>query len=241
MSAITFNVIRGKDFRLANNITELQLAYVLTIAYANRVVQCSMQFGCSFPLHASRLKQVAAGIQLPHVLATYIESIGKFALVTGANVVPYAGDYRTLFPLNSALMIDPATLIAEAGREPVDEPWSIDTEWIIAYNNATTRASRSGIRFRTVDNTAYDGRVEMCVSYRVEQGMFLPVAPQLTTTAEIQLGAAYAFRDYNQIVDWPGVNKELLYDSFTAVPFDQSVLFSDVCVAAFAGNQTSTD
>lgn len=244
LANFVYAAIRGRDFRLTANITDIQLAYVMAIAYCNRVVQVSQTYGYSFPLEASRLKQVATGIQLPNVLAQYIESIGAVELSSGVSIIPFAGNYRTLFPLNFPLQLDPATLLEEAERPIPDGEWALDTEWIVLYNDATTRASRSGIKFRSVDNTDYRGRSEMAVSWihdQLNQVQVLPLAPQVLSEAEAQLGAAYNFRRYDQIEHWLGENKELLFNSCVGIAFDPQVAISDVCVAAFRGAVLSTD
>lgn len=237
-----FNAIRARDFRLAQNITVLQLSYVLTIAFCNRLAQCGIQFGYAFVQNASFLKQIATGIQLPSVLAQYIESIGAVKMASAASVVPYVADYRRLFPPNSDLMVDPADLLFEAGRPIPPGEWALDSEWIIAYNEATTRASRTGMNFRVVDNTSLNGRSELLVSYLdTPDNMILPKAPQTMSEAEAQLGAVYRFRNYNDRAHWFGMHHELLFDAFTAIPCDPTVVFSDICVAAFKGSFISTD
>lgn len=237
LSRQVFQTIRAKDFRLAQNLDHHQLAYVTTIAYLNRVVQCSLKHGYAFPESASRLKQVATGIQLPTVLAKYIESIGSFETLSGCTVVPHCVPYNQL--QDSRLMIDPAEILEAANREVPPGDWALDVEWIVSYNDATTRAGRSGMNFRAVDNTTLVGTSEMLVSYTVLNDMLLPKAPQVMSEAEAQLGAAYRFRDYHDRINWPGENQELLFDAFTAIPFDPRVLISDVCVAAFQGGFVS--
>jgi len=205
-------------------------------------VQTSLKHGYAFPINASRLKQVASGIQLPSVLAQYIEAIGSFQLSSTATVVPLSKDYAEMFPPGSILMVDPAELLLEANRDVPHGDWALDVEWIVAYNEATTRASRTGMRFRNVDQNDLVGRSEMVVSYyETPDDMLQPVAPQVMSEAEAQLGAAYMFRDYNQLGMWPGDNAELLFDAFTAIPFDPRVVVSDICVASFKGLQITMD
>lgn len=241
LAHLCYRAIRGRDFRLANAITELQLAYVLTIAFCNRVVQTAIRFGYAFPLEASRLKQIATGIQLPSVLAQYIESIGEFQMASAATVVPFAGDYRILFPPETRLMLDPAVILDEADRPVPPGAWALDVNWIVDYNDATTRASRSGMRFRTVDNNDFKGRAELLTSFIISNEMLLPKAPQVMSEAEAQLGATYRFRNYHEIAQWFGDSKELLFDAFTAIPFDPQIVFSDICVAAFKGAHISME
>jgi hypothetical protein len=241
LSRLTFQVIQAKDYRLALNISEDQLTYVMTIAYCNRICQVAIHCGYAFPADASRLKQVATGIQLPDVLAKYIEAIGVVQLLSGATIVPFSGDYRTIFPVRSRIMIDPATVLNGARRPVPPGAWAIDVPYIVAYNEATSRASRSGMKFRTVNHSVYEGRIEMAVSSRREGELLTPVAPQTMTEAEAQLGATYRFRMYNELEQWFGTDKPLLFDAFTAIPFDPRILFSDACVAAFSGATVDTN
>lgn len=232
----------AKDHRLNQNISELMLSYVTTLALCNRMVQCGIAFGYAFPTSASRLKQVASGIQLPTVLCQYVESVGRVTLSSGLSVVPHVADYNILFPEGSDLQLDPFLLLGDDALHPRPADWPINVDVVANYNDATTRASRSGMKFRAVNNTDLTGKVEMVVSFtRIGQSMLLPKAPQVMTEAEAQLGACYRFRDYSQLQDWPGENKELLFDGFTAIPFEPRVVFSDVCVAAFKGSHISTE
>lgn len=237
LSRQVYQTIRAKDFRLAQNLDVDQLAYVTTIAFYNRVVQCALKHGYAFPDSSSRLKQVATGIQLPAVLAKYIESIGSFETLSGCTVVPHCVPYNQF--RDCRLMINPEEILEAAHRPVPPGDWALDVEWIVSYNDATTRAARSGMNFRAVDNSTLIGTPEMLVSYVNITDMLLPKAPQVMSEAEAQLGAAYQFRDYHQRVNWPGENHELLFDAFTAIPFDPRVLISDVCVAAFQGGFVS--
>lgn len=236
-----YRIIQAKDFRLANNITSPQLQYVTAISLLNRMVQCSIHYGYAFPLQASRLKQVASGIQLPSVLATYVEAIGSFVLTSGATVVPYVNDFTPLIIQALDVQFDPTGLL-EPGVVAEHEAWPIHVDTIVTYNEATTRASRSGMNFRIVNNNDFTGRAEMLVSYQhIGADMLLPKAPQQMSEAEAQLGVCYRFRDYTQREAWLGEHKELMFDAFTAIPVDPKVIFSDVCVAAFKGATVSTD
>lgn len=242
LAHLCYRAIQGRDFRLAQAITELQLAYVLDIAYCNRVVQTAIHHGYAFPLAASRLKQVATGIQLPSVLAQYIEAIGELQLASAATIVPFAADYRQMFPLGTELMLDPMVLLEEAHRNIPPGDWALDVDWIVNYNDATTRASRSGMRFRTVDNNDFKGRAELSTSFTLtNDGLLLPTAPQVMSEAEAQLGATYRFRNYEQLPEWFGESKELLFNAFTAIPFDPQIVFSDICVATFKGAHVSLE
>lgn len=232
----------AKDHRLGLNIRLPTLQYNLSIALLNRMVQCGVTMGYSFPPDASKLKQLATGIQLPSVLANYVESIGYVQLASGATVVPFVDNFATLFG-DGQPNVNPGEFLEE-----LDVPWEGDEEWplhintIVDYNDATTRASRTGMNFRVVDNSNLAGKVEMLVSYRIlGADMLIPVAPQQMSEAEAQLGTCYRFRNYAEIDLWLGANRELLFDTFTAIPCTPRVIFSDICVAAFRGATISTN
>lgn len=237
-----YRVIRDKDYRIAQNITELMLTYVTILAYCNRVVQTAISTVTAVPQQASRLKQVTNGILLPDVLCRYIESIGKVEMASGVVLVPWAAEYENMFPEGCRIMIDPAEILAEMGRPIPEGPWAIDVDVVIAYNAATSRGARSGIGFREVDNSTLSGREEMFVSYQEEQDQMLtPFAPQRMSSATIQLGACYQFRNYAEIRQWFGRNKQLLFNAFTTIPFEPGIVITNACVASFTGHKISTE
>lgn len=237
LTELVYQVIRSKDYRLAQNFTQLQLEYVTTVSFCNRVVQTARTYGYAFPFGASRLKEVASGIRLPAILASYIESIGSFELTSGAIIVPFAASYEDLFPDGSDMMIDPAAVLLQAGRPIPDGPWALDVEWILAYNAATTRGSRSGMQFRIIDNSGFVGDNKMMVSWMGENinPEITPFAPEKITKSELSLGACYRFRQYDRIRAWFGTNKQLLFNTFTTTPCTPEVLVTDACVASFTG------
>lgn len=209
------------------------------MAWTSRVVQCANHYGYAIITSESPLKMATKGIQLPNVLAQYIESIGKVDLATGARIVPFAGEPATLFPPGHPLMLNPVDILIAAERPVPHGDWNIDREWIVEYNEATSRASRSGIGFRTVDNTSFEGRLEMAVSFTQDEDLLLPHAPQRMPESVAHLGAMYRFRDYAVVMDWPGANKELLHNTFLARPVDPLTEFSEMCVASFSGLKAS--
>lgn len=237
LTQLVYLVMSSKDHRLAQTLSVHQLAYVTTLAFLNRVVQCSIHYGTAFSASAGYLKQVTEAIQLPNVLAKYIESVGSFDLLSGVTVVPLLVPPHHL--ANTRLMICPSNILRHAGRQVPPDEWSLDINWITEYNAATTRAGKSGMNFRSVNNTTLVGSSEMLVSYKRVDDMLIPKAPQLMSSAEAQLGAAYRFRDYTQKDQWIGENCELLFDAFTAIPFEPRVLITDICVAAFQGGYVS--
>lgn len=192
---------------------------------------CSTQLGYCFPEGASRLREVAKGIQLPTILAQYVESVGKVQLASGVTCVPFVADYQELFPEGYPLQLDP-NFFLEQPFAPRPRGFPLGVEEILMYNNATTRGARSGMKFRCIDNSDLTGRNEMLVSYTDIGDQSIPKCPQVITESEAQLGVCYRFRDYTTLDQWLGGNKELLFDAFTAIPVEPQVVFTDICVAA---------
>lgn len=238
LALYTYNIMQCRDFRFASMITLDQMEYVLLLSYFNRVNLTAIYYGYDHPLNTSRLKDVATGIRLPTILAQYIESIGMVETISTSNIVPLAGDYESLFP--SDHMVDPADVLRRAGREVPAGSWAVDNRWVVEWNNATARASKSGMKFRKVDNSTLTGRCEMLVSFRAttEHGRVLPVCSQVLTEAEGQLGAIYRFRDYDYLGQLPGEYNDLVHDTFEGRSFIPEVAFSDICATAFNGVST---
>lgn len=233
VAAIIYDSMVGRDYRLGQTITLIQLQYVLCIAWCNRLCQIGQSEGTAFPLQASRLKSIASGIVLPDILCKFVECIGKVRTLSGVEVVPWVADYHQLF--ENDLMVSPADLLHEAERPIPRGDWALDVDWIIAYNDATTRAGRTGMKFRNVDNAALSGRPELLVSYSVVEEELIPWCPQVLLESEGQLGAAYQWRNRADIDRWPGTNKELVFNAFSTVPFDPRVFLTDIAVTAFSG------
>lgn len=175
---------------------------------------------------------------LPDILAKYVECFGKLTLPSGATVAPFSGSYRNLIPAGSTIMIDPAVLCEEAGRPVPPQDWAIDYDWIIDYNDATTRAYRSGMKFRLVDNSTFDGRSEMTTSYTSVGDELVPKSPMVMSEAEITLGAAYKIRDYATRAVWFGTNHELLFDAFTSTPIVPEIVLTELAIAGFGNSST---
>jgi hypothetical protein len=243
LSTVMFNAILARDHRMAQNMSRLQLKYVLAMAYANRVTQTSIHGGYALDIPAaSDLKRAAGQIQLPGLLVKYIEAIGIYKKATGATVAPYSGGPQQLFPPDNPQQISPQAILAEAGRPIPNNPWCIDYDWIQEWNQATTRPSRIGMSFASVEHVTFEGRAEMLVSFRKIGDEMEPdspaltyqgVAPQQISEAEGMLGACYGFRDYgNQGVWLPG-NKSILFAEFLTTEFQPEQYLSDLIVQSF--------
>lgn len=242
LSKVMFNAIQSRDHRMAQNMSRLQLKYVLTIAYANRVVQTSIHGGYALDIPAvSDLKRAAGSIQLPGLLVKYIEAIGIFKKMSGGTVAPFSGGPQQLFPPGNYQQISPNSILEEADRPIPNNPWCIDWQWIQEWNQATTRPSRLGMSFSNVESSAFEGRAEMLVSYRSSTDDMEPettstlqgVAPQIMSEAEGMLGACYGFRDYADQRTWLPGNKSLLFAEHLTTEFQPEQYLSDIIVTAF--------
>lgn len=217
--------MRGYDSQTGNLISIYQLAYVTTIAYAYRICSVAHHAGYALPRDLSRLKDCATSIRLPEFLAHYIEGIGCVTTASGAPVAPYAGNYRDLFPVESTVTLDPAEILAMADRPVPDGDWALDRQWILDYFNSVSRATRKGMKFRCVDYSAYQGRVEMLVTCSIVDGeTALAYCPQPITEAEAFLGASYRYRDHMDREQWLGNNLGLVQTTFVSAPFNVDVL-----------------
>jgi len=209
LCAIVFNSIRGRDSKLTTTVTLPQFQYVTFLCYLNRLVQCGLTKGYQLGIPgASELRTAAREIQLPEVVVRYIETLGTVKLLSGATVAPLVP--RT-FP-NPMFTVDPRQLLIEGGRIVDNLPVHyvpIDYDWIIAWNQNTTRPSRLSMHFRSVELLAFEGRNELLVSVEQQDDLVKPFAPQMMSEQEMQLGAAYHWRDRG------GENSELLFGAFS--------------------------
>lgn len=232
-----FDTLRARDYRMAAVVSELQMEYVTCIAFISRILQVNVLTGARTGIpEISRVKDAAAGIHLPKIIVDYISALGKLDLAQGQTVIPLAGTYRQMFPLQSPLIRDPATILEEAGRNIPPGEWPLDNDWISEWNRHTTRPSQAGMKFMPIDNSQIDGRIEMVTTYRTSRpyrNLLTPFGPQVCTEAELQLGASYRFRDERQRAQWFGENKRLLHSTITARDFDPQVLISDLTRASF--------
>lgn len=242
LSQVTFSTIAARDHRMAANMTANQLSYVLTMAYANRIVQTAIKAGYMLDIPAaSELKRAAGAIQLPGLLVKYIETMGTYKMASGATVAPAAGGYDFLFPPDNQQQLSPAQILQRAGRPIPNNLWRIDYDWIQSWNEATTRPSRLGMTFSSVESSEYEGKAEMLVSFRDMQDLddegapltFQGVSPQGMSEAEGMLGACYQFRNNTDQVHWLPGNRQLLFAAFLTTEFQPKQYLSDLVVASF--------
>lgn len=237
LASVVFDSLSGKDQRMAQMITLPQLQYVLCITWINRVVQCGLHFGYQLNIQGtSDLKRAASQIQLPDILCKYVEACGAFKLLSGITIAPQSGDYRTLIPADSLLMFDPADALIAAGRPIPPGPWPLDFEWISQWNQRTTRSSRQGMKFSAVNNTLMEGRNEFATMYTVTQAnnptRLRPMATQLMSDAEAQLGATYYYRNWRNRAEW-GLNRTVLTNTFYGTEFERDLLLANLATKSF--------
>lgn len=239
LASTFYNALVLRDSKIGHVTSALQLEYILSISYTHRIVQTAIMHGYAGLWPAvSQLKQAAANIQLPGMLAKYIECIGVYQMATGVMVAPFAGDYHELYPPGPiSRQVSPESILNRADRPIPQNNWRIDIEWINDWNAATTRMYRTGVGLASV-STEYEGRAEMIVSYKLTDdniSTILGVSPQKLTEAEGKLGACYSFRDYNHQATWlPGPENQVLYSTFNTTEFNPEVYLTDLFVANLA-------
>lgn len=203
---ILFNSIQFRDFRMAANVTLQQLEYCVVISSWARIASVAIESGyvTSNVPELSQLLKSVVGIQLPAVLAKYIESMGVFKLANGCEVAPWFAERETM-QNHFYNQLNPDDLLRAAQRPIPPNYWSIDRDWISTWNQATTRPSRLGMHFRPLTWSEIAGTPEMIVSPTIsEDGEYLrPTAPQQLTDVEGSLGAVYRWRDYDALRHWP--------------------------------------
>lgn len=202
---IVFNSIQFRDFRTAANVSVYQLTYCVVLAQWARLASVSTELGYiigDVP-DLSKLINSVKGLQLPAVLAKYVECLGSYTAASGVALAPWFSS-RPNMQSRHISHIDPDDLLEQAGREVPDNYWSIDRDWIALWNQATTRPSRLGMHFRPIKWAELDGTPEFIVSpARGDEGYIRPTAPQLLTDAEGQLGSVYRFREFAELRHWP--------------------------------------
>jgi hypothetical protein len=266
--AKVYSAIRLKDHRLAANITEAQMRYVVSVAWYNRLVQVAEQLGyCLGVESASVLRKAAKGIQLPEVVCQYIESLGEVSTNSSVNFVPLC--YRTFDgfcpavdepieadesegddsgPSRKRLRQDeyvPLPLrqwyhdhrqdLIDAGRPVPGNHWAIDYDWIQNWNDASSRGTFRGISFRRVDLASMTGKEVLLVSHSPgsDQDSLRSFAPQPVLNATAELGCVYRNRNYDDYMNWPGENRQLVFNAFAGPESVPTTTLNDLIVASF--------
>lgn len=230
-----YQAMISKDFRLGHIITLPQLQYVTSIALLNRVQQCAIEYGTIQPSRTSDVKALANGIVLPDVICKYIEAFGMYTMLNGLRIIPLVGrHYDEHYPLDQAIMIDPAQYLVEEHRPIPDNDWKLDNAWVNAFNEATLRA-KTGMSFRKVDNSEkYHGSSAMVSSYRHATYGIVAYSAEALPIPEAQLNACYALRNVSVRHLWIGEDQHLVEGEFLSTAFEPQSLISALCVESFA-------
>lgn len=236
LCSIVYRSILNRDRRLVDVTSELQLRYVTVIAFWARQAVLSINEGYLLAQvdAASDLIRSVKGLQLPSILAKYIESQGIITTSAGISVAPWFSGRDIM--QQQAGMINPDDILHAAGRVIPANPWSIDRDWIAAWNSATTRPSRLGMGFRSVKWSELTGSVEMLVTRSpliIEADTVIPTAPQRLTDVEGTLGAIYNFRDFMNIGFWPEQTALVCTRLFYGTEFHPDQEFSALVVSSF--------
>lgn len=226
LCTVFYDNIYGRDQRMSQMITLQQLCYVVCLSFYYRLASINLDEGdAQAILELSDLRNATRGIELPRLLARYIECLGIVTLPSGVRVGPYFNNGLVF----SDLMINPVDILTEAGRPIPPGFWHIDWEWISSWNAHTTRASRRSMGFGKVDYTIHEGRPELVVSYiEAERDFFTPYAPVQLSEEEAKLGACYMWRDYEQRHLWPGGSPEAVWNIFRASPINPYQVYNDL-------------
>lgn len=205
---VLYQSLQFRDFRMAANVSVEQLKYCTALAIYARSAQLAVELGYirgDIP-ELSQLLKAVKGLQLPSILARYIECLGKVKLAAGPWIAPWFSS-RDEMQNRNLHQIDLDDLLVAAQRPVPENYWSIDRNWISEWNQATTRPSRLGMSFRTIAWSEFSGTVEMIVtpvvSRDVGQDWYRPTAPQSITDVEAQLGACYFWRSFADLRHWP--------------------------------------
>lgn len=207
-----FKVLTAADNYIGQHITSLQLEYVLTIAILNRMVQCGVRQGYSFPLGSEVLRIASQSILVPDLIGKYLECVG---LVEHNNIkfVPWVSNYHDMMATRHYR--DPKKILEEAERPIPNNIWKVDRSWITEYNLAISRVTRLRLGLRMLTEGTL-GRNELLVGYRATDDYYIPIAPVNLSHSEFQLGSTYKFRCYDQQREWPGLDNYSIPPLFTS-------------------------
>lgn len=227
-----FNAIAARDYRSVANVTVDHLRYVTSLCYFYRCIRVTDLVGMRLvPYDLADLKAACTGIRLPAVLCDYIEALGSVQLSTGATVAPWSSTPHEWYSMPG--MWAPGEFLTRLhlqGRGP----WSINYQAVIAWNNATTRPATRSMGFRTVQFDKIEGSQGILVSARlIRRDLTEPVCMQILPNQEGQLHACYTWRDYDNMIDWPGDTARFTSPIFKAQTVSPSQFWGEVVVASF--------
>lgn len=224
VSNAIFKSLKGRDYKMGEFVTVELLTYVTVLSWWNRIVQCGLEYGYNINSpDISILKQATRGIYLPNISRRYVDSIGSYKLTSGAEIVPHVPDIMGSFPN----ILTPGDVLRQAGRPVPPGPWSIDYEWIQTWNTKTLRSTRYALGFALGTQT-FEGRAEFSCSYEhAENGRIVPYAPLAIPEDELDLGAAFMYRNHEAREDWRGEYDYLVYRTHTGESFNLDQFLSD--------------
>lgn len=202
IAEVVYSCLQSRVKTLAHDITLPLFKYVISIAWFGRLIQVNKQLGMNMHIEATRLIEVAYAIPLPHLVCRYIETLGEYTMLSGAQLLPYCANYREMVPLGSEMYYDPLEALQEAGRPDPATDWSLDQEWIQIYIQAVGRFDQISVDFRTLTRE-YTGSAELLVGSTLTPYGLVPFTPERQTQAVGALGACYELRDYDRREDWP--------------------------------------
>lgn len=201
-------------------ISKELLAYVVSIVWYARLVWVNQQAGTRTLLRGSNeLRKVTSGIRLPSILCRYVESLGVYQMSNGATVIPFVDEYDALCELGTEFQFDPRESFEVMHRPVPDNPWRIDPALISHYCvTAVSKLSRTGVILEEV-SVEKIGRQELIIGFSsdiigTQDGTIRPMAPERHSEATAEIGAAFSFRDYSVVNDWPYGDNQLLHPLF---------------------------
>lgn len=224
-----YNSMTARDHRLAHRISLNMMKYITSCAWLNRVTQCAIHYGYAYPIGVSDLKKATAGIILPEMLAKYIESFGLYQGLNGLKIVPHCwNDFAGFFGYGPNIMVNPDVYLELDHRPIPPNLWHLDNEWIVAYNEAISRAAQRGFSFRRVTQDVYQGSSAMVSSFSIENDYIVAWSTETTIDAELRLSGCFKYRRSDLQDAWPGENSHLIYAEFRTMAYDPRIELSDL-------------
>uniref|UniRef100_A0A6P7GNW6 Uncharacterized protein LOC114344693 isoform X2 n=1 Tax=Diabrotica virgifera virgifera TaxID=50390 RepID=A0A6P7GNW6_DIAVI len=192
---VVYTSMQSRGFLTAGNVSLPQLKYVVCVALWARIASVAAAKG--YITHdvpdVTVLLNSVVGLQLPAVLARYIETLGTFTLANGCTIAPW---FASREEMQNQHQIDYDNYFHEAIpiRPVPGNYWSIDGDWIVSWNQSTTHPA---CHFRPIKWSETEGTAEMIVTpIACEEQYLRPTAPQQLTVFEGQLGSVYRWRDF---------------------------------------------
>lgn len=225
-------VMSTRDHRINDYVPLHILKYVTNLSWLHRMVQIAWKSGIFISQDISLLKRHADSLIFPPILCDYIESFGQYRLSNGTTLVPRVLGYddwmQTTFPIRgghpifSRIMWDVRALFDEQQEAYPENYWLIHQPWIQRYHESTSRANRTGMVYRRV-NDLVEGTTAMCTALST-QHFIAGHSCQEMSDPECQLGSSYRMRIFEDRGNWPGEYNHLIHPSFTSTCFSDHEL-----------------